>query len=81
MEFAEGQRVRVRQDPDYPRGPWPDEPIGWITDFGDGVLYRDVATPKGARRTWFVTFEEPQRDVDGPYRSSEVLEKYLEAVS
>jgi len=82
MPFAEGQRVRVQQDAGFPPGPWPSEPTGQITALGDGTLYRDVVTPKGVRRMWFVTFDEPQLDADGdgPYTSSEVLEKYLIAI-
>jgi hypothetical protein len=34
----------------------------------------------GPRRSYWIVFDEPQFDADGdgPYRSSEVLDKYLE---
>lgn len=69
-----GTRVRVHQDPDFGPGPWPDEPAGTVGTFDM------VETMQGPERTYWVRFEEPQRDVDGdgPYRESQVLERYLE---
>jgi hypothetical protein len=39
-----------------------------------------VSTIQGPERTYWVEFDEPQRDPDGdgPYASSQVLERYLE---
>jgi hypothetical protein len=83
MHFNEGDCVRVRQDLDYPPGPWPTEPIGRITYRDAETPYRAVQTPKGVRRMWLVTFDEPQYDADGdgPYASSEILEKYLNTIA
>lgn len=80
VQLSEGQRVRVRQDRDFPPGPWPAEPTGRVTAFSDGAVCREVVTQQGVQRLCLVAFDEPQLDADGdsPYLSSEVLEKYLE---
>lgn len=77
MELAIGTRVRVRSDPDFGPGPWPAQPTGRIGAGPDEVQGRD-----GVMRTYWIEFDEPQFDTDGsgPYRSSQVLEKYLQAI-
>ena len=75
MPLQIGTRVRVRRDPDFGPGPWPAEPIGRIVGVPQEVHGRD-----GALTTYWVEFDEPQMDAegDGPYGTSQVLEKYLE---
>jgi hypothetical protein len=82
MPFALGQHGRVRQDRDYPPGPWPSEPTGRLAALPDGLPFDEVETLSGKQRMWFVIFDAPQRDADGdgPYRESQVLQKYLEAI-
>jgi hypothetical protein len=77
--IAVGARVRVRQDPGFGPGPWPAEPLGTVTDGIEGH-YTVVETRQGPERTYFIRFDEPQRDPDGdgPYETSQVLERYLE---
>jgi hypothetical protein len=79
-ELDVGSRVIVRQDPDFGPGPWPGEPNGKIVAYPDGARFVDVSTTAGSVRSWWVVFDEPQRDPDGdgPYRVSEVLQRYLE---
>ena len=73
-----GTRVRVRQDPDFPPGPWPAEPLGVVTDGPEEVPGRGGPMP-----TYWIRFDEPQVDVDGdgPYESSQVLGKYLDVAA
>lgn len=80
-DWAVGSRVRVRQDPDFPPGPWPSEPMGRIAAAPDGQSFVEVDTRQGIERTWWVVFDEPQLDTDGdgPYRESQVLERHLQA--
>lgn len=80
-DWAVGSRVRVRQDPDFPPGPWPSEPTGRIAAAPDGRSSIEVDTRQGIERTWWVVFDEPQLDTDGdrPYCVSQVLERYLQA--
>ena len=70
----------VRQDPVYGPGPWPSEPAGRIAAHPDGASFAEVTTVSGPQRSWWVLFDEPQLDADGdgPYRESQVLERYLE---
>ena len=41
-----------------------------------------VSTMQGPEQTYWIEFDEPQRDADGdgPYRGSQVLARYLEVV-
>ena len=80
-EFDVGSRVIVRQDPDYPPGPWPSEPTGRIVANPDGASSSEIVTVAGLERSWWVAFDEPQLDADGdgPYRASQVLQRYLES--
>jgi hypothetical protein len=41
--------------------------------------FAEVRTRFGVERSYWVVFDEPQRDGDGdrPYREAEVLERYL----
>jgi len=73
-----GTRVRVRQDSEFPPGPWPAEPLGVIAGGPEAVQGRS-----GPMATYWITFDEPQRDVDGdgPYADSQVLGRYLEVVA
>ncbi|MDX6198103.1 MAG: hypothetical protein QOJ79_1254 [Actinomycetota bacterium] len=75
-----GCRVRVRRDPDFGPGPWPDEPLGTIVRVGDEEHFSLVETRRGSERSYWVRFDKPQRDAggDGPYSDSQVLERYLE---
>lgn len=72
--LSEGSRVRVLLDPDYGPGPWPSEPLGTVAS------HELIGTAQGPERTYWITFDEPQLDTDGdgPYVSSQVLERYLE---
>ena len=74
-DYPPGSRVRVRRDPNYGPGPWPDEPAGTV--IGTPHL---VETTRGPMAMYWVRFDEPQFDPDGdgPYDSSEVLARYLE---
>jgi hypothetical protein len=78
-EWVVGSRVVVRRDPDYGPGPWPAEPAGRIAPYPDGATYVQLPTRKGRERAWWIIFDEPQYDPDGdgPYRESQVLERYL----
>lgn len=80
-EFEVGSRVIVRQDLDYGPGPWPSEPTGRIVASPDGASFVEVPTVAGLERSWWVAFDEPQLDADsdGPYRESQVLQRYLES--
>jgi hypothetical protein len=80
--FELGDRVKVRRDPDYGPGPWPDEPTGTIAQHPlapEGQPWVETVTRLGLRRTYWVQFDRPQRDTegDGPYPESEVLDYYL----
>lgn len=75
--LPQGRRVRVRRDPEFGVGPWPDEPAGTIAS------WEWVSTVRGRQKTYWVEFDEPQEDADGdgPYAASQVLEQYLEPVA
>jgi hypothetical protein len=97
-----GARVRVRRDPTFagpwPAEPlatvvaWPRK-LGEIDPSIDGgELFRIVEHHSGPERYWgpqrvyFVEFDEPQFDTDGPegggpYGSASVWERYLEPLS
>jgi hypothetical protein len=80
--FTVGDRVKVRRDPEYGPGPWPDEPTGTVTQHPgalDGEGWVATTTLRGVRRTYWIRFDSPQRDADGdgPYSESEVLDRYL----
>jgi hypothetical protein len=70
-----GTRVRVRQDPD--------QPIGTVIASPEGHPSEPVETISGVRRLYWIAFDEPQFDVEGngPYPSSQVLDKYLEILA
>jgi hypothetical protein len=79
-----GQRVKIRRDEDFEPGPWPDEPTGEVRIHplaADGEVSVPTLTVVGRRRSYWIAFDVPQFDVDGdgPYLSSEVLDKYIEA--
>lgn len=78
-----GTRVRVRRDPQFGPGPWPSEPTGTLVVGPDGKQFSEVSTQQGIQRTYWVRFDEPQLDPDGdgPYESSQVLEKYIELLA
>ena len=82
--FEIGQRVKIRRDEDYGPGPWPAEPSGEVRRHPLAAA-DEVSVPTqtvlGPRRSYWIAFDEPQFDVDGdgPYVSSEVLDKYIEA--
>ena len=81
--FKAGDRVRVRRDPHFPPGPsFPAEPFGTVQNYpGTAQPYREIASPTGAHRFYWIEFESPQVDADGdgPYVSAEVNVKYLES--
>lgn len=79
--WSVGVRVRVRQDANFPPGPWPSEPTGRIAAGPDGLAFVEVETRQGIEPSWWIVFDEPQLDTDGdgPYRESQVLERYLQA--
>jgi hypothetical protein len=74
MSITARSRVRVLSDPDFGPGPWPAQPTGTVSSGPEMV---ESAT--GPVATYWVEFDEPQRDVDGdgPYVSSQILERYL----
>lgn len=74
-EFSRGDRVRVRRDPEFGPGPWPDEPSGTVDEFA-----AEVVGPHGALRMYWVVFDQPQYapDGDGPYSRAEVAHIYVE---
>jgi hypothetical protein len=88
-----GSRVRVQRDPTF-LGPWPAEPLGTIIPWpaelaaidpsiAGGELFRIVEHLSGPQRAYFVEFDEPQFDTDGPdgggpYSKASVWEGYLE---
>lgn len=81
-----GSRVRVRRAADF-AGPWPSEPTGTVVAWPTNAPYRfRVVNPNprlGPQRAFFVQFDEPQFDTDGPdgggpYYKAEVWERYLE---
>jgi hypothetical protein len=77
-------KVRVRRDPDYGPGPWPDEPTGTLRAFPvDGAPFHVVNTTHGVELLYWIVFDDPQVDAegDGPYTSSEVLGRYVERLS
>lgn len=80
-EFDVGSRVIVRRDPKFGPGPWPSEPTGQIVAAPDDSSFSEVTTVSGLERSWWVSFDEPQLDADGdgPYRESQVLQRYLES--
>jgi len=94
-ELRVGSRVRVRRDSSFP-GPWPAEPVGtvvpWPAELSaldpsirGGELFRIVELQWGTQRAYFVEFDEPQFDTDGPggggpYTKAEVLDQYLEPI-
>lgn len=76
-ELPVGTRVRVLSDPEFGPGPWPAQPTGRISGSPTAV-----DTVSGPMLTYWVTFDEPQRDADGdgPYSSSQILSKYLQII-
>jgi hypothetical protein len=80
--FTVGDRVKVRRDPEYGPGPWPDEPTGMVAAHPgapEGEAWVATTTRLGVRRSYWIRFDSPQRDADGdgPYSESEVLDRYL----
>ena len=75
VELEIGTRVRVVGDKEHGRQPWPAHPTGTVVAPPEEVL-----TTSGTRLTYWIEFDEPQRDEtnDGPYSRSQVLEIYLE---
>ena len=67
------------QDPDFGPGPWPAEPTGRVASCPSGEPFVVVQTQQGPQRSWWITFDEPQRDADGdgPYNNSQLLDRYL----
>lgn len=97
-----GQRVRIRRDPTFAGPwpaeplatvvPWPGELSAIDPAISGGELFRIVHHHSGPRRYWgpqrvyFVEFDEPQFDTDGPagggpYRKAEVWKRYIEPVA
>jgi hypothetical protein len=79
IPLAPGTRIKVLRDPDFGPGPWPAEPVGIIDARDRDVAYEIVQTKDGPARIYWVTFDEPQRDVEngGPYTCAQVLERYI----
>jgi hypothetical protein len=77
VTLAIGTRVSVRRDAEFDPGPWPAEPKGRIAGPPESVRRRG-----GIQTTYWVVFDEPQldEDGDGPYESSQVLDKYQEVI-
>jgi hypothetical protein len=73
----------VHRDPEYGDGPWPEEPIGTAVEHPlapEGQSWREVMTPAGLRRFYWIGFDTPQLDADGdgPYQAGEVLDEYVD---
>ena len=84
MLFRVGDRVKVRQDPQFPPSPFPGEPLGRVETYpGMATPYREFVTPTGTHLMYWIVFETPQVDADGdgPYTSAEVNFKFLERVA
>jgi hypothetical protein len=100
-ELAMGARVRVRRDPTFPGPwpaepvatiiPWPAELAAIDQTIHGGEVFRVIehrSGPeryRGRQRVYFVEFDEPQFDTDGPegggpYGTASVWERYLEAI-
>ena len=90
-DVAAGIRVKVVQDPEWPR-PWRQEFLGTIV--GPKVPARvidlaampEVNVPdadRGPMREFHVQFDEPQEDCDGAgrYPAAVIWEKYLRPAS
>jgi hypothetical protein len=57
---------------------------GTVRNYPEIVLpFREVVTPTGTHRFFWIEFESLQTDAEGggPYGSAEVNEKYLEAAT
>ncbi len=79
--FRVGDRVRVRQDRQFPPGPFPGEPLGRVENYpGMAAPYRELVSTTGTHLMYWIVFDTPQVDADGdgPYGSAEVRSKYLE---
>ncbi len=74
-----GVQVFVRDASAKDRSPWPAEPSGLIFKPGGSAL-AGVWGNAGGGRMWWVEFDDVQTraDGEGPYRSAQVHEKYLE---
>ena len=70
-EFARGDRVLVSAE-----GGWKESALGVICDGPE-----PVDTLKGPEYFYWVQFDEPQEDINGPdrYRKAQILSCYLEA--
>ena len=101
-QFEIGMRIRVRRDPTFPGPwpaeplgtiiPWPADLAAIDPSIAGGELFRIVEHRSGPERYWgtqrvfFVAFDEPQFDTDGPagggpYRRASVWERYLEPIA
>jgi hypothetical protein len=83
-DFQIGQRVKIRRDSSHGPGPWPAEPTGEVRrhpEAAEGEVSVPTHTVLGLRRSYLIAFDVPQFDADGdgPYTSSEVLDKYVDA--
>jgi len=97
--LAIGARVRVRRDPTFAGPwptepvatiiPWPEMLSGIDPNIVGGELFRVIEHQsgpdryRGEQRVYFVEFDEPQFDTDGPegggpYRTASVWERHLE---
>lgn len=74
-----GAQVWVRDASESDRSPWPGEPSGIVFRSGGSAL-SGVWGSGGGVRLWWIEFDRPQMrsDGEGPYRSAQVHEKYLE---
>lgn len=78
-DFGIGAQVFVRAPDASDSSPWPDEPSGVIVRSGGSALAGVWGRSAGGRM-WWVEFDEAQTnsDGDGPFRSAQVHEKFLE---
>lgn len=84
MRFHEGDRVKVKQDQQFPPGPFPSEPCGTVRFYpGSKSSYREMAGANGTIEFYWVVFDQPALDADGdgPYEAAKVLSKYLESIA
>ncbi|HEV7948330.1 MAG TPA: hypothetical protein VGP24_01060 [Glaciihabitans sp.] len=77
--FGVGAQVFVRSSASNEPSPWPMGPSGIVVRSGGSAL-SGVWGRSGGGRLWWIEFDEPQTNSegDGPFRSAQVHEKFLE---
>jgi hypothetical protein len=85
-KFSLGDRVKVSEDYWWAKGVQgvvasPPNEVTVISGAWPDNLTRVTTTKMGAKRAYWIWFDEPQRDADGdgPYRGAEIWEEFLSA--